>query len=310
MSLISPSRCCWCHEPLKRSSDSTPWMCWTPACWERCREWAITLEETDRKGRGTGKIAKWLFCPTPKQTEFCEQQRKTKFTLFGGAKAVAKSYILRHLAYRECMRIPGIRILLLRRTYSELEQSHLLDMPMEADRLSIVGAKYTSSDRAFSFANGSLIKAGHCETESDVSKYLSSQWDIVIFDELVTFLLDMFLAISSCARTAKPAIMAEGGAKVWGATNPGGRGASWVRELFVDHAPDPERFPSYLSVQWAYVPGRLDDNPYIEEGYRQTLMNLPPILRRQWLDGDWNAFEGQFFDFVPSSHIADLGLVA
>jgi phage terminase large subunit len=286
-------------------------MCWTPACWERCRQWAITLEETDRKGRGTGKIAEWLFCPTPKQTQFFEQQRKTKFTLFGGAKAVAKSYALRWLAYRECLRLPGLRILLLRRTYSELEQSHLLDMPGEAEKLKVVGARFLSSDRTFIFdSNGSLIKAGHCETESDVSKYLSSQWDVVIFDEVVTFMMDMFLAISSCARTAKPMVIAEGGAKVWGATNPGGRGATWVRELFVDQTPDQERFPSYSAVEWSYFPGKLEDNPYIEPGYRQTLMNLPPILRRQWLDGDWNAFAGQFFEWQPALHIADLGLVA
>lgn len=281
----------------------------TTACWERCRPWGITTEYTTRNGVRTGKIADWLFCPTPKQVEFCEQQRHTKYTLFGGAKAVAKSYILRWLAYRECLRIPGLRVLLLRRTYSELEQSHLLDMPGEAERLKLVGAKYLSSDRAF-WIGESLVKAGHCETDSDVSKYLSSQWDIVIFDELVTFLLEMFLAIASCARTAKPAVMAEGGAKVWAATNPGGRGAAWVHDLFVAHTPDSEQFPSYDMAQWEYIQGRLEDNPYMEPGYRQTLMNLPPILRRQWLESDWFAFEGQFFDFEPAKHVADLGIAA
>ena len=44
-------------------------------------------------------------------------------------------------------------------------------------------------------------------------------------------------------------------------------------------------------------------------------MNLPPILRRQWLDGDWNAFEGQFFDWQATKsegawHVADCGVTA
>src|SRR5687768_11168518 len=198
---VSPSLCCWCAQPLKRTGPEWPWMCFTTACWERCQPWGLVTEKTV-KGVRTGEVKEWLFCPTPKQVQFFEQQRITKYTLFGGAKAVAKSYALRWGAYRECLRVPNLRVLLLRRTYSELEQSHLLDMPGEAERLAAVGARYKSGDREFWFdATGSLIKAGHCETESDVNKFLSSQWDIVIFDEVVTFLVDMFLAISSCART-------------------------------------------------------------------------------------------------------------
>lgn len=302
------SRCCFCQEPLKRTGSDRPWMCFTPACWQRCLTWAITLEKTV-KGKGTGEIAAWLFCPTPKQTQFFEQQKATKYTLFGGAKAVAKSYAMRWGAYREALRIPGLRVLLLRRTYSELEQSHLLDMPAEALKLAPVGAHYKSGDREFWFANQSLIKAGHCETEADVNKYLSSQWDLILFDEVVTFTLNMFLAIASCARTTKAPVIAEGGAKVWGATNPGGRGAAWVKDLFIDRTPDPEQFPSYVPGQWGFVPGTLESNPYIEQGYRQTLMNLPPILRKQWLDGLW-VFEGQFFDFDPDTHVQDLGIAA
>ncbi len=309
---VSESKCCFCTASLLRT-EGNPWRCWQPACIERCDRWNICFEKTI-KGKGTGQIEKWLFAPTPKQVEFFELQQHTKYTLFGGAKAVAKSFGLRWGAYRECIRIPGYRVLLLRRTYSELEQSHLLDMIAEAEILKPIGAHYKTGDREF-WIGSSLIKAGHCETEGDVSKYLSSQWDLIIFDEVVTFLMDMFLAISSCARTTKEKVKSEGGAKVWAATNPGGRGAAWVKDLFVDHLPDTERFPDYIPSEWGFVPGRLEDNPYIEPGYRQTLMNLPPILRRQWLDGDWSAFEGQFFDFQPQVdrqpwHVQDLGIAA
>jgi hypothetical protein len=269
-----------------------------------------------KKGKPTGAVKDWLFGPTPRQTQFAEQTRVTKYSLFGGAKAVTKSYLLRWLAYRDCIRIPGLRCLLLRRTYGELESSHLLDMPFEAEKLAPVGAQYVSSLREMRFgANDSLIRAGHCETESDVAKFLSTQWDRILFDEVVTFPLPMFLAIISCARSAKEAVIAEGGAQVWCATNPGGRGARWVKEFFVDHAPDLEAFPDYDASQWGFVQGWLQDNPYMEPGYRQTLMNLPPILRRQWLEGDWNAFEGQFFDWQATKneqpwHVADQGVTA
>jgi len=320
----SPSVCCWCQTPLRRLPTENgegwePWLCMNDrprddghaSCWDRQLLYAIRQQA---KGQ-TRTSWSWLFAPTPRQTQFAELTRRCKYALFGGAKAVTKSYGLRWLLYRDCLRIPGLRCLLLRRTYGELESTHLLEMPSEAEKLAAVGAKYKSAVREFSFGNDSLIRAGHCETDVDVAKFLSTQWDRIVFDEVVTFPLSMFLAIVSCARSAKQQVIDEGGAQVWGGTNPGGRGARWVHEFFVEHNPDPEQFPDYDAAQWGFVQGWLDDNPYIEPGYRQTLMNLPPILRRQWLDGDWNAFEGQFFDFLATKdrepwHVADAGVAA
>lgn len=308
--------CPWCQTPLTRDGLE-PWRCLTPACWARIAPWVLTLQETTKKGRPTGTIREWLFCPTPKQVEFFEQTRRTKHTLFGGAKAVAKSYALRWGLYRDALRIPGLRCLLLRRTYAELETTHLLDMPSEAERLKVVGARFLSSAKEFWFGNDSLIKAGHCETDADVSKFLSTQWDRVVFDELITFndVDRIFLPIVSCARTTKPQVMAEGGAQVWGGTNPAGRGAQWVKAWFLDHDVDRERYPKYDGAEWGYVPGLVHDNPYVDQGYVRSLENLPPMLRRQWLHGDWDAFEGQFFDFQAMRegqpwHVADLEMAA
>jgi hypothetical protein len=88
-----------------------------------------------------------------------------------------------------------------------------------------------------------------------------------------------------------------------------------VHDFFISKEVDRERFPSYLPEEWGFVQGWLEDNPYMEPSYRQTLMNLPPILRRQWLEGDWHAYEGQFFDWQPTKagqpwHVADLTIVA
>lgn len=293
-------------------------MCWNDTepyrCFQRQNLYAITRSEHKKPG-APASAWNYLFCPTPRQTQFAEMTRSHKYSLFGGAKAVTKSYGLRWLLYRDCLRIAGLRCLLLRRTYGELESTHLLEMPHDAEALKAVGATYKSAAREFSLANGSLIRAGHCETDVDVAKFLSTQWDRIVFDEVVTFPLPMFLAIVSCARSAKQAVIDEGGAQVWGGTNPGGRGARWVYEFFVEKVVDREQFPEYDPSQWGFVQGWLADNPYIESGYRQTLMNLPPILRRQWLDGDWQAFEGQFFDFQSKRdgvdwHVSDAGVAA
>jgi phage terminase large subunit len=307
--------CCFCQKPLKRDRLNPdhpdlgwkPWLCWSPTCWTRAMEWGVAVLE--------GKTTRLLFGPTPKQVMFAEHTRRTTNTLFGGAKAVAKSYGLRWLAYNRCLRIPNLRVLLLRRTYGELEISHLLDMPLEAELLKPAGATYRSAAREMSFGNNALIRAGHCETDADVAKFLSSQWDIIIFDEIVTFSLQQFMAISSCARTAKPQVITDGGAQIWAATNPGGRGARWVKEFFVDKQVDTAEFPHYNPDHWGFVQGWLDDNPYMPPEYRQQLENLPPTMRRQFLYGDWDAFDGQFFHWESRKdghpwHVADLGLVA
>lgn len=312
--------CCWCGEKLRRiprldDNGYEPWMCWQPECFKRQVVYAVRAVQLDKKGRHTSNF-NYLFAPTPRQTQYAELTRVHKYSIFGGAKAVAKSYGLRWLLYRDCLRIPNLRCLLLRRTYGELESTHLLDMPGEAELLKPVGATYKSGAREMHFeATGSLIRAGHCETDVDVAKFLSTQWDRIVFDELVTFTLPMFLAIVSCARSSKEAVIAEGGAQVWGGTNPGGRGAAWVYDFFVQKDVDRDQFPDYDPSQWGFVQGWLDDNPYMEPGYRQALMNLPPILRRQWLEGDWQAFEGQFFDFQSKRdgvdwHVADCGIAA
>lgn len=314
--LISWVRCCWCDQCLTRESETHPWLCRTPACFDRIRPWVMTTQKT-RKGKPTGEIGDWLFAPTPKQAAFLEQTRRTKYTAFGGSAGGSKSHVLRWGLYYHAATIPGLRCLLLRRTFPELENTHLMRMPREAVRLAPLGARYLSGDREFHLTgNDSLIKAGHCETAQDVAKWLSTEWDLVAFDEVVTFDRDAALEIMTRARTANEAVKRTlGGAQVWAGTNPGGRGALWVKEFWIDHAPDPERYPSYDGSQWGFIEAKLDDNPYLERDYRLTLMNLPPVRRRQLLDGDWDAFEGQAFDFQANKdgqpwHVRDLGIAA
>jgi phage terminase large subunit len=99
----------------------------------------------------------------------------------------------------------------------------------------------------------------------------------------------------SRARTSKPDVLAAGDAQVWAGTNPGGRGAMWVKEFFIDHAVDRKEFPSYDPERYGFVEASLSDNPYISSSYKRDLEDLPEQRKRQLLLGDWNAFEGQAF---------------
>jgi phage terminase large subunit len=311
----SSARCCWCGGALVRyeaSTESTaaPWWCATRACQERQAVWAVALQVPVGK-RGKELRTVYRFVPTPKQVEFYELAAQKKRTLYGGAAGGAKSHALRWGLYRACSRIPGLTTLLLRRTFRDLEKTHLLAMAKDE---SIFGATYVDSKHQMRFPNGSVIFAGHCETDADARDYLSSEFDIIVFDELVTFEREAALEIMSRARTSKPAVIKEGGAKVWAGSNPGGRGALWVHDFFIAQAVDRDEFPAYRPEEFGFVRSLVDDNPYMDPQYKRDLELLPQMRRRQLLDGDWTAYEGQFFgEWRPTLdgqpwHVQDIAL--
>jgi hypothetical protein len=93
-------------------------------------------------------------------------------------------------------------------------------------------------------------------------------------------------------------------------TNPGGPSAGYLCDMFVDHTPDYERYPrlrpvfdeqgvqtrGYRAEQWAYLPARLEDNPYMREDYRDTdLAGLSEVRYKQLAEGNWHTFAGAFF---------------
>jgi hypothetical protein len=88
--------------------------------------------------------------------------------------------------------------------------------------------------------------------------------------------------------------------------------------MFIDHLPDVEKFPNlrptfeggvqvagYREEQWLYIAASLQDNPYMREDYKETVLaNLSEVRYKQLADGDWDAFVGQFFrEWDESQHV-------
>lgn len=239
--------------------------------------------------KGKQKVCRYV--PLPRQVDAIElvlRPAGPTYILLGGAAGGSKSKGLREIAHMLCLTRPHFRVLLLRRTYKELDQTHLRDAEMEAPTM---GAEAVPSAKIVRYPNGSLLQFGHCETAADAGNYLSAEYDLILFDELVTFEETMFLLISSRARTTK----ADWRPKILCGTNPGGPQSHWVRHRFVDHAVDLEMFPDYDPTDWAFVPSKLEDNPYLDQQYEKKLLSLPPELRKAYRDGDWDIFPGQYF---------------
>jgi phage terminase large subunit len=289
------ARCCWCAGKFWRSG--TVWVCATPACAARQQAWSVKIGDT------------YVFVPTPRAVEFFEAAHKTRRTLYGGAAGGAKSHTLRWGAYRLCLTVPNASVLILRKTYKELERTHFKAFAKDAQAF---GAKWVPSANKMVFANGSQIEAGHCENAQAFETYLSTEYDRIIVDELVTLDEEPMIELMTRARSSKPEIAKMGGATFWAGTNPGGRGALWVRDFFITRGPDPDKYPGYEPSWYAFIPAKVDDNPYVDVDYRQNLAQLPEMRRRQLLDGDWTAYEGRFFgEFRPTKdgqpwHVADV----
>ncbi len=233
----------------------------------------------------------YLYIPTPAQVEL--QECRTKKLLWGGAAGGAKSHGIRWDAYYWCAKIPNYECLLMRRTYPELESTHLLRMDRDQHAL---GAKYNSQKRTLTWPNGSFIKAGHCESKSDLSKLLSTEYDDARIDEGSTFERDLLIEIGTRVRSTKPEVLARGtDGFVRIGSNPGGVGAPYLEDAYIKKSMDPEEFPDYDPSDYTFIPARVRDNPYLSPMYEKELMQLRPKRRQQLLDGEWGVFDGQFF---------------
>lgn len=88
----------------------------------------------------------------PKQIQFFKS--KNRFVAYGGARGGGKSWALQRKITMMCLHFNGIKVLLLRRTYPELQENHINTL------MSLLkgAAIYKASEKTFIFANGSRIK--------------------------------------------------------------------------------------------------------------------------------------------------------
>lgn len=222
----------------------------------------------------------------PKQKLFC--QSRTRYTAYGGARGGGKTHVLRLKAVMGALAYPGIRILILRREYPELEQTVIIPL-----RKLIPGelAVYNGTMHMFSFANGSVIKFGHYGPGDDL-EYQGQEYDWIFMDEATQFTEDQFLVLGACLRGASPIPK-----RMYLTCNPGGVGHFWVKRLFVTRSwRGTERAEDYT-----FIAATVYDNPQLMEHspeYVRQLELLPEDVREAWLNGDWDAMSGVFFPEV------------
>lgn len=221
--------------------------------------------------------------PNPKQAEFF--RARNRFVAYGGARGGGKSWAVRQKARLLALRYNGIKILIMRRTFPELRENHIL--PLQTDLSGL--ASYREADKVFLFGNGSRIKFGYCDTDKDVNQYQGQEFDIIFMDEATHFTEYQYNAMTACVRGVN-----DFPKRMYLTCNPGGVGHAWVKRLFVDrHFKDGENPDDYTFIRASVH----DNKAIMRDGgaYVRMLQNLPDDLRRAWLNGEWDVFAGQVF---------------
>jgi hypothetical protein len=221
--------------------------------------------------------------------------------LYGGAAGPGKTEFLLWHAFHQCVQYPGLKVLMLRRTYTELRRSLVIRSLERFDRSL---ARYTITENTWKFGNGSTIEFGYCEADQDVYQYQSAEYDIVLWDELTQWKSPFpYLYLFSRVRSRISTIVRGFVPHVVAATNPGGVGGAWVKARFVDTGPPEVRSVHEIELgddvaygTRIFIPGKLADNRYINrKQYTAGLAHLPEQQRDALLDGSWDTIEGQYF---------------
>ena len=238
--------------------------------------------------------------PNPKQREFFKAT--ARHIAYGGARGGGKSWAMRRKFVLLAMNYPRLKLLLMRRTFPELDANHIKPLLAELAAAMQAGrVKYTEAKREFKFWNGSTIKMGYCDAEKDVYQYQGQEYDVIGLEEATQFTESQMQFITTCNRSTRTDFKP----RMYYTCNPGGVGHNWVKRLFVDRDyQNKERAENYV-----FIKARVYDNDVLLDAnpeYIDMLENLPEDLRRAHLEGDWDALLGQFFrEWRRDKHVCE-----
>ena len=223
-----------------------------------------------------------------KQMEF--MRRREKYIAYGGARGGGKSWVARTKAVGMCLRYAGLRVLMVRKTFAQLRENIVLPMQEQFAPLYRAGAmRYNGQNNEVRFYNGSRIVFGYCDSDRDLLQYQGVEYDVIFLEEATQLSEYQFGIIRASLRGTN-----DYPKRMYLTCNPGGQGHAWVKRLFVDRQFTKDEDPA----EYAFIQAKVYDNAVLMEkdpGYLRNLQTLPDGMRKAWLDGSWDVFEGQVF---------------
>ena len=234
------------------------------------------------------------------QTEFLAAGERD--VLYGGAAGGGKSYAMLVDPLRYAHK-KAHRALILRRSMPELRE--LIDKSRELYPKAFPGCKFREVEKLWNFTSGAKIEFGFLERDADVYRYQGQAYSWIGFDEITHLPTEFgWNYLASRLRTTDSSIETY----LRCTANPGGVGAHWVKKRYIEPEEHNKSFIGKDGLTRKFIPAKLDDNPYLAKDgrYEEMLKALPPIQRRQLLEGNWDVAEGAaFVEFDPTVHVIE-----
>lgn len=235
----------------------------------------------------------YLGKPSPKQDRFLRDTHR--YVGYGGARGGGKSWAIRTKAIILALKHPGIRMLIIRRSFPELEANHA--QPLRKILGPAKLAAYNESKKIFNFRNGSLLRLQFISNDRDLDKIQGQEYDVIFIDEATQLSEYQLKVVAACCRGVNPFPK-----RIYYTCNPGGQGHGYIKRVFIDREYKDGENPD----DYSFIQALVQDNAALMEmdpDYIHNLEALPPKLKDAWLYGSWDIFEGQFFeDFVDDKN--------
>lgn len=202
--------------------------------------------------------------------------------LLGGGNAGGKSFVIL-LWLMQYADVPGYAAAAFRRTSPELHKAGGL-IPTSKKILAPAVARgwcyFNEVRRTWHFDSGATLTFGSLQYDSDADALDGPEFQRVAFDELTKFTEYQWTRVQSRLRAPKGFPVR---CSAVATSNPDGPGRLWVKGRFGCGVDDIPR------EKCIYVHSTLHDNPTLDaEDYLRKLAKLPPHIRRQKEDGDWD----------------------
>ena len=235
-----------------------------------------------------------LFIPEPNPKQKLFLSATNRIVGYGGARGGGKSWTVRTKAILLCLSYPGIKCMIVRRTYPELFENHIQPLsemlhcydPNPNNRL----ARYNDSKKHILFPNGSRILFRYCENDKDAERFQGTEVDILFVDEATHQTEERLRKLNACVRGVNSFPK-----RIYYTCNPGGAGHAFIKRIFIDKKYNRRERPE----DYTFIQALVDDNTALMEAdpdYVDQLEALPEKLRKAWREGRWDVFEGQVFE--------------
>jgi len=217
---------------------------------------------------------------------------------FGGARGGGKTdaalgkYALKAAKYGS-----GFNALFLRRELPMLDDA----IARSHEIYSKIGASWNDQKKTWIFPGGGRLRFRPLERVQDADKYQGQNLSDACVEEAGIYPdpkpIDRLFGVLRSGSGVPTQLLLTG--------NPGGAGQHWIKQRYIDPAPRgmsalTRTLPNGSAHRYVFIPSRIQDNKLLMKNDPQYINNLYLVgseqLVKAWLDGDWNAVEGAFFE--------------